>query len=108
MILEGYIANWRKYPEDEVKVRVARPSILAPSFRLLSDYKTGKINWGEYEIRYREEIYQNPNAVKRILEIAHLSKEKNVRLICYEKNPPCHRFILIELIVRLQSAEASS
>lgn len=101
MILEGYIAAWKKYPVDEVKIRVAWPSILGPSKKLLGDYKEGRVSWNEYEIRYREEITGNPEAVKRLIEVCNLSKTKNVRLMCYEKQPPCHRFILLEMITRI-------
>ena len=98
MLKEGYIGNWRKYPKDEVKVRVARPSVLAPSKELLKDWKEGMIDWTEYERRFREEILGNPKAVAKLSEIKKLAKTKDVRLICYEKSPPCHRFILIDLV----------
>jgi len=102
MILGGYIAKWREYPKDEIKIRVARPSILAPSEGLLRDWKEGRIDWIEFEKRFLDELRSNPVAVKRLLEIATLSKERNVRLICYEKEFPCHRFILIDIVRALQ------
>jgi len=40
----------------------------------------------------------SPKAVAKLKEIEKLAEEKDVRLICYEKNPPCHRFILVDLI----------
>jgi len=98
MLKEGYIAKWKKYPKDEVKIRVARPSVLAPSKELLKDWKEGEVDWAEYERRFRKEILDNPKAVAKLKEIKKLAEEKDVRLICYEKNPPCHRFILIDLI----------
>jgi len=97
-ILEGYIAKWKKYPEDEVKIRVARPSILGPSKRLLQDYKENGLSWAEYTTRYIAEILASPRALKQIEDIIELSKTKTVRLICYEKSPPCHRFILMDMI----------
>ena len=97
-ILEGYIAQWRNYSEDEVKIRVARPSILGPSKRLLEDYKKNNLSWAEYTTRYVAEIMASPRALKQIDDIIELSKTKDVRLICYEKNPPCHRFILLDMI----------
>ena len=98
MLKEGYIAAWKKYPVDEVKVRVARPSVLGPSKALLEDYKEGKIDWAGYESRFREEMLGNPKAMAKLREIKKLAERKDVRLICYEKNPPCHRFTLIDLI----------
>jgi uncharacterized protein YeaO (DUF488 family) len=101
LLKEGYIGKWKSYPKDEVKVRVARPSVLGPSLKLLKDWKEGKIDWEEYERRFRKEILSNPKAVAKLIEIKRLAKEKDIRLICYEKNPPCHRFILMDLIKSL-------
>jgi hypothetical protein len=38
---------------DEVKIRVARPSVLCPSKELLQDFKSGKIDWAGY-VRYSD------------------------------------------------------
>jgi len=105
-IFEGYIANWRNYPKDEIKIRVARPSVLAPSQELLSEFNRLKKRCGRerawelsgYEERFKREILSNPKAMAKLREIKELAKNRDVRLICYEKNPPCHRFILMKLI----------
>lgn len=115
-VREGYIALWKKYPTDEVKFRVVRPSVLGPSKILLRHFlhleefereynahpklEARKIAWKgvRYEERFREEM-KNPLALKKILEITALVLNgKNVRLIYYEKEPPCHRFILKDII----------
>ena len=109
-IFEGYIANWRNYPKDEVKVRVARPSVLAPSRELLSESNRLKKRYGRerawelsgYEERFRREILSNPKAMAKLWEIRELARTRRVRLICYERNPPCHRFILMKLIEELE------
>lgn len=105
MITQGYIAKWNQYPEEEIKIRVTRPSILAPSKELLEDYKKEKINWTQYQTRYVEEITGKPEAIKKIKEIIELGKENTVRLICYEKEYPCHRFILLAIIKMYQELE---
>ena len=105
MILDGYIAKWKTYPEDEIKVRVARPHILSPSKDLLWKYKNGEIDWDEYTDLFNEEISDDPDKWLKIQELAALSLDKDVRLICYEKNPPCHRFILIDHINYINSPE---
>jgi uncharacterized protein YeaO (DUF488 family) len=107
MIKESYIANWRNLPEDWIKIRVARPSILAPSLGLLRDYKEGRIDWKGYCERFRNEIFSNDNALNRLKEIGELSKDKIVCLICYEKTYPCHRFLLIDYIKELKKKEAT-
>jgi len=91
---------------DEFKVRVARPSVLAPSQELLSEFNRLKKRYGQerswelsgYEERFRGEILSSPRAMAKLREIKELARTRNVRLICYEKNPPCHRFILMKLI----------
>jgi uncharacterized protein YeaO (DUF488 family) len=98
MLKEGYIGNWKNYPKDEIKIRVARPSILGPSKELLKDFKSEKIDWAGFEERFRKEILANPVALEKLREIKKLAEKTDVRLICYEKNPPCHRFILMDLI----------
>lgn len=96
---EGYLAKLKSYPADEIKVVVTRTahSVLAPSKGLLDLVKAKKIDWEAYEITYWREIMGNPDAMAKLREILLLLKEgKTVRLICYEKNPPCHRFILMK------------
>jgi len=103
MILEGYIAKWNSYPKDEIKIRVARPSIFSPSRNLLFRFKNGTFSWEEYEKEFREEIYGDFETIKQLQKIKKLSETQDVRLICYEKNPPCHRFILMDIINEIQS-----
>ena len=98
MLKETYLANLKNVPAEAVKIRVARPAILSPSKELLNDWKGGKITWNEYETRYKAEILSSQEAVETIKLIKELSEHKDVYLYCYEKNPPCHRFILLELI----------
>ena len=98
ILFTGYIANWKKYTEDEIKIRVARPSPLSPSKTLLNDWKNKLITWDEYEERFVDEIIDSEKAQNKIKEILELLKTNNVRLMCYEKNPPCHRFILRDMI----------
>lgn len=115
MLKESYISNWRNLPEDVVKIRVARPSVLAPSARLFSAFLKAKKVWiakgltelearkkawkeVDYEERFRQEVLNNPKVMAKLKEIRKLAKENDVYLICYEKEPPCHRFILIEMV----------
>jgi uncharacterized protein YeaO (DUF488 family) len=102
MIKESYISMWKKLPNDAIKVRVARPSVLSASKELFDDYKKGKINWDEFEIRFRKEIFSNQKAMTELKRLKQLSQKKDVYLICYEKKYPCHRFILVDLIEELK------
>jgi len=105
-ILEGYIAKWNEYPTDEVKVRVARPGPLGVPKKLWQLAKDKKITWEEYEMRYLVHVIMNDKARNKLLEVAQMLKEgKTVRLMCYEKNPPCHRFTLKNVLEILLDKE---
>ena len=109
MIKETYFAIANKLPKDVHKEYVMRGrfnSVLSPSWNLVDDYKKGIMTWGEYEKRFRNEILNNPLAIKRLIELIEMSETKDVYLICYEKLPkPCHRFILIEIMKELKKRE---
>jgi len=106
---EGYFGNFKNYPKGETLIAVSRyyprflgKSIrwrpeLAPSKKLLADYKEGSLPWEEYEKRFRKEMESGP-AQHAINEIITYSQYSLFRLLCYEKKPPCHRFILIDII----------
>jgi len=103
MLKEGYLAKKKTYPKDEIQIIVTATakSVLAPSWDLLNDYKAGKVDCDGYIRRFTVEMMTNPEAIKEMRRIKELVKTKNVRLICYEKEYPCHRYILIELINEL-------
>lgn len=109
-IKTGYLANLSNYPNKEEYVFVMRGrgnDELAPSKQLLKDYKELEEKFGReiawersnYEKRFKEEILSNSKAVgllEKFAEEVYLGSE--IRLICYEKDYPCHRFILKDLI----------
>ena len=115
MIETGYFANLKNYPENEMFLVVSRyyprwlrkglpfhPE-LAPSKKLLGMWKTGGLGWEAYESIFREEM-KSPAAQKTIKALVFASKVDSFRLLCYEKNPPCHRFILKELILEAEES----
>lgn len=98
MLHETYLANLKNIPKNAMRIRVARPSILAPSKKLLDDWKGSKIDWKQYEHRYRLEIASNNEAINMLFMIKGWAELRDVYIYCYEKNPPCHRFIIMEII----------
>jgi len=98
-IKEGYLAKLKTYPQDEIKIVVTRTakSVLSPSWNLINDYKTGRINWEEYTERFIQAM-NNPTCQTELQRIKELARDRTVRLICYEKQYPCHRFILLKLL----------
>ncbi len=116
-IHEGYFAKINDYPEDEVKLCVASsypffvkkhkmvhyPS-LAPSLRLLREYKASDITWEEYIPRFKYEVRQH--ASRQTLEwLKRREKEGGpIRLLCYEKaeDRRCHRFLLLDILKSME------
>lgn len=102
MLKESYIANMKNLPGDAIIIIVTRTAghVLSPSWELLKDYKHGKINWEGYEARFKQEM-TNENCMDEMRKIKLMSKSKDVFLVCYEKSGHCHRFLLMDMINKL-------
>ena len=96
----------RLYPRGISRVHFDRwlPT-LAPSQELLADWKHRLITWDEYTERFRQEILGSVEALAALRHIIELAEARDVYLICWEKEPPCHRFLLLDLAREL-SGEA--
>jgi len=110
MITEGYFAQIKNYPETDILICVARKypwfidkdkmehnRILAPHPELLEDWKNGDITWEEYEERFRFDMLHYTKPLREFRYLRDLAKNSVVRLMCWEKSPPCHRFILLDM-----------
>jgi len=102
MLKESYLANMKNLPENAVKIVVTRTAghVLSPSWGLLNDYRHGKINWEKYVERFEQEM-NNDVCIAAMRKIKWEAKSKDTYLICYEKSYPCHRFLLIDMINKL-------
>lgn len=102
MLKESYLANIKNLPADAEKIVVTRTAghVLSPSKELLWDYKKGRINWDQYVERFRQEM-DNDACIAAMRKIKWEAKTKDIYLICYEKSYPCHRFLLIDMINKL-------
>lgn len=118
MLKETYLSNVKtaKIENPDAIFVYVNHGILKPEFSLLNDFlywkerfdkensevKASEKAWitSHYDYRYRKQVMYNPDAVKEIKRIAELSLVKDVFLICYEKEPPCHRYLLMEIIKR--------
>ena len=87
----------RKYPWFVKKDKMTHLDELSPSQALLDIWKSGRISWKEYEHQYREEMRRSYAQCF----IGHLKQPSDsvYRLMCWEKEPPCHRFILKDIIL---------
>jgi uncharacterized protein YeaO (DUF488 family) len=72
---------------------------LAPNKLLLRDWKTRRISWDEYTIRYGREMVPHQQAIS---ELAKRAKEHTITLLCFERegNPHCRRHLLKKMIAQ--------
>ncbi len=117
MILEGYFSVIDDYPEDELKLCVASSypffvkeggmvhhTYLAPSLRLLREYKASDITWEEYVPKFKYEMCKSESR-KSLEWLKHRHEEGDViRLLCWEKaeDRRCHRFILLDILESME------
>ncbi|VVB89600.1 Uncharacterised protein [uncultured archaeon] len=109
MLKETYYNQFKGWgteiPKEAHKVSVMRcsGSFLAPSWDLLRDSQAGRINWEEYEERFRNEMSSSFEARTLMKDIKKLSKDADVYLVCscHNNENHCHRFILIDMINKL-------
>ena len=82
-----YVA--RKRGNDEV----------APSQKLLTDAKAGKIGWDEYKQNYLANLRSSEEAHGWMKDVAQETQNFEVVLVCFEKDAThCHRTLLAEEI----------
>jgi uncharacterized protein YeaO (DUF488 family) len=115
MIRETYIAAKKKVvPEGHVVIDIPRfrakkdrISPFAPSAELLSDWNYNRIMWKDYVERYYQELRENHEAASLIEEIACRAVREDVWLVCLEKEYPCHRFLVKQIIERILVARGA-
>ena len=104
-IYTSYFGNYRNFPKEAIVIGVTRKPlkgvknwlILAPSEKIFSEFKTGKITEHAYKNQYLK--YLNSLNKEEIINILKEAEQKynNVILCCYEKKQDfCHRHILAE------------
>lgn len=96
----------KNLPESAIKIVVTRRAghILSPSWELLNDYKSEKINWKQYVERFKHEM-DNDRCIVEMMKIKLMANDRQVYLICYEKSSHhCHRSILKQMIEELDSS----
>jgi uncharacterized protein YeaO (DUF488 family) len=103
MLKESYLANVKNLPKNSIKIVVTRSAghMLSPSWTLLNDYKSGKIDWDGYVKTFYREM-DNPACMAIMREIKKMARTRDLYLICYEapgKN--CHRHLLIDIINKM-------
>ena len=111
MLKETYLARMKqtgKENPDAAFIVVTRSAghLLSPSWKLLNDYKDGRIDWAQYTERFMREM-DCDSCIAEMKKIWDLSQKKEVFLVCYEKDGEnCHRHILIDLMMSPYGTEA--
>ena len=75
--------------------------LLAPSRKLLEDWNEDRMKWKEYVERYFQQLYDDQRARNLLEEVISLSMEKDVWLVGHEKDYPCHRFLLKQIVEKV-------
>ena len=103
-----YSIKNRVIPQGDVVLDISRfrkkkadISPLAPSQKLLDDWNQDRIVWKEYVERYFQELRENDAVHSLIQHIADLAAREDVWLVCMEKQYPCHRFLVKQVIERI-------
>ena len=68
-----------------------------PDLATLDLYKRGLISWSRYEAAYLMKLEER-EAIRWMRDIAREAHSRDVVLVCFEKHPPCHRFVLARAI----------
>lgn len=92
-----------KYPDAhfEVITRTANHT-LSPSWQLLEKLKEENLTWDEYTKIFLHEM-EIKGVYSKLKELKKMAKEKDVFLICYEKDAThCHRSLVKQLIDYLE------
>ncbi len=92
-----------KYPWFDGRDKMFNYPELAPSKKLISDWREDIIDWEESEMHYRAEITSNEESLSALHYLIYLSYHTVVRVMCWEKNPPCHRFIIDDMVQEYDS-----
>lgn len=72
---------------------------LAPSKDLLKDYKTGEINQSQFTRQFLKQIHVDNESKLAIQTLSALACDRNVTLLCYERDGDfCHRHLVQDVI----------
>ena len=102
--IDCYLARLKDFKKEfpnchfEIITRTAK-SPLSPSWKLLKKAKDSNMPFKTYLHLLSIELENNVEAQKRIKELAEISRERDVFLVCYEKDSSkCHRIYIKDLI----------
>ncbi len=106
MIYTSYFAKLSKFPRNIIPISISAKSpswyeglqfkYLAPSYKILMEYKSNK-NCDYYIEHFYDEILNKLEPKKVVDSLYKLSNNQDIVLICYEKSTDfCHRHLVSE------------
>lgn len=109
MLYSTYISNIKNLSEEQQSniLNIARffksekfkkDMRLCPSYELLQAYKTGNIDWDDFEHAFKEQMKSGQTLIA-LRELYTICKTNDVILVCYEKDYTyCHRRLIGEFL----------
>jgi uncharacterized protein YeaO (DUF488 family) len=74
---------------------------LGPSPALLGDLDARRIPWLAFAAAYERQLTESPATVEAVATLRDLEQRSGkVTLFCHERQPPCHRFLLLDWLAR--------
>lgn len=98
----------------DITVKSARDEgrLMAPDWRMVLDFKEGRIDWPTYVVRYRDLMRKN---YARYAQVFHdlirgaVAEDKCLVLTCYCNTGPncreCHRFLMADILEKIAHSE---
>lgn len=86
----------RGVPQERVDVWLKE---LGPLPALLDGLETRRLSWLQFEAAYRSQIETRAESREAFALVRELEQRSGkVTLLCHERRPPCHRFILLAML----------
>lgn len=106
MLITTNFANMNKFRGNKYSIALFQPKgvklitlkDLQPTKKMVSEYKSGKINWEQYTKQYDFILNNCKWLLIKIKEMAE--REDDIVLVCYEKvEDNCHRNLVAEKLI---------
>lgn len=70
---------------------------LGPLPDLLEGLQSRRLSWLQFEDAYRAQLETHPASKEALAQLQELERSGGrVTLFCHERQPPCHRFLLLD------------
>jgi len=82
---------------------------LGPMPELLKGLESHRLSWLAFTDAYLQQIRTAPASVEALATLRDLERRSGrVTLFCHERQPPCHRFLLLDELSRISATGAQA